>query len=140
MFNLSIHEIYESCLIISVFVSLICVLWTVVEIRKQSIVIDKRVEENSFISKALVDAERVNYMVLTLEEIRDLAKFAGLRVEDDYDDDEILYLEFAIADCPEAGIDGHFWPHIVYMPYDETVKAGLGPQIDEKIVHPEKFE
>ena len=67
-------------------------------------------------------------LTLTTAEIKDLALFAGLRVEDALTEDE-LETEITIGDCPETGVisDGKIvhYRHICH--YAEYPEEGCGP-------------
>lgn len=73
-------------------------------------------------------------MILTIEQIRDLASFAGLKVDPEVDDDE-RETEIVICGCPPQGIEGEngvveHYKHVAYLQeYPDEGVFPLGPEL-----------
>ena len=79
-------------------------------------------------------------MILTISEIKTLAKFAGLVLTGatlaDYEEDEV---EIAVTDCPESGLIDtdaaaiRRYAHIAYFyEYPEEGSVGLGDELKQQ--------
>jgi len=68
-------------------------------------------------------------MTLTIEEIKDLAEFAGLRVNDDDVDSDNRDTEITVTKCPKQGVmDETKVIHCRHMAYfDEYPEEGVMP-------------